>query len=193
MKVLVIDCYDSFTYNLCQIVGALGSTPVVIKSDEDPGVLERVSPDRIILSPGPGHPSESGLSLHVIRTLSREIPTLGVCLGHQAICFTEGGNVIRGTHLMHGKTSMVSHCGTGLYQGLKNPFPATRYHSLIADRDALPDTLEVTATSLDDDYIMGVRHRDYPIEGIQFHPESILCTEGPKLIRNFLNGGVASP
>jgi anthranilate synthase component II len=193
MKVLVIDCYDSFTYNLCQIVGASGSTPVVVKSDADPGVLTGMCPDRIILSPGPGHPQDSGLSLHVIRTLSREIPTLGVCLGHQAICFTEGGNVVRGTHLMHGKTSMVSHCGTGLYTGLENPFPATRYHSLVADRDSLPETLEVTATSLDDDYVMGVRHRDYPIEGIQFHPESILCTEGPKLIRNFLARGVAFP
>jgi anthranilate synthase component II len=192
MKVLVIDCYDSFTYNLCQIVGAQECTPVVVKSDEDPKVLEDIEPDRIILSPGPGRPENSGLSLHTINTLSREIPTLGVCLGHQAICFMAGGNVVRGTHLMHGKTSPVSHCGTGLYRGLDNPFHATRYHSLIADRNSLPESLEITATSLDDNYIMGVRHREYPMEGIQFHPESILCTEGPKLIRNFLLEGVTS-
>jgi len=190
MNVLVIDCYDSFTYNLCQVIGSQGSTPVVVKSDADPETLDEIEPDRIILSPGPGHPADSGLALHAINTLSREIPTLGVCLGHQAICFMSGGHIIRGTHLMHGKTSPVSHSGTGLYSGLKNPFPATRYHSLIAERETLPETLEVTATSLDDGYIMGIRHREYPIEGIQFHPESILCREGPKLLRNFLLNGV---
>ncbi|HVP95194.1 MAG TPA: aminodeoxychorismate/anthranilate synthase component II [Methanoregulaceae archaeon] len=192
MKVLVIDCYDSFTYNLCQIVGSQGCTPVVVKSDEDPRMLEGIEPDRIILSPGPGRPEDSGLSLHVIKTLSREIPTLGVCLGHQAICFISGGKVVQGTHLMHGKTSQISHHGRGLYHGIKNPFPATRYHSLIAERDSLPETLEVTATSLDDNYVMGVRHRDYPMEGIQFHPESILCSEGPRLLGNFLKNGVRS-
>jgi anthranilate synthase/aminodeoxychorismate synthase-like glutamine amidotransferase len=192
MNVLVIDCYDSFTHNLCQIVGVLGGNPVVVKSDEDPKVLEEIEPDRIILSPGPGRPEDSGLSLRTLNSLSHEIPTLGVCLGHQAICLMSGGDVIRGTHLMHGKTSPVSHSGMGIYRGLKNPFPATRYHSLIADRSSLPEVLEITATSLDDNYIMGLRHRDYPMEGIQFHPESILCTEGPKLIRNFLVNGVTS-
>jgi anthranilate synthase component II len=193
MKVLVIDCYDSFTYNLCQLVGASGAHPVVVKSDAPSQLLDEIEPDRVILSPGPGHPKDSGLCLQALRTLCREVPTLGVCLGHQAICHESGGEIIRGDHLMHGKTSPIRHDGKEVYQGLKNPFPATRYHSLIADPASLPESLEITATSLDDGYIMGVRHRDYPIEGIQFHPESILCSEGPRLIRNFLCTGVRSP
>jgi anthranilate synthase component II len=191
MKVLVIDCYDSFTYNLCQIVGTSGACPVVVKSDASPRLLDEIEPDRVILSPGPGHPEGSGLCLLALRTISREIPTLGVCLGHQAICHASGGKLIRGDHIMHGKTSFIRHDGIGIYRGLNNPFIATRYHSLVADPVSLPDSLKITATSQDDGYIMGVRHRDYPIEGIQFHPESILSPEGPGLIRNFLDHGVS--
>jgi anthranilate synthase component II len=188
MKVLVIDCYDSFTYNLVQLIGAFGAEPVVVKSDADPEILENLGPDRVILSPGPGHPKESGLCLEVLRTISRTVPTLGVCLGHQAICHSVGASVIKGYHLMHGKTSLVKHDGKGVYKGLENPFVATRYHSLIVDPESLPGSLEVTARSLDDGYVMGVRHRDYPVEGVQFHPESILCQNGPAIIRNFLYG-----
>jgi anthranilate synthase/aminodeoxychorismate synthase-like glutamine amidotransferase len=188
MNVLVIDCHDSFTYNLVQLVGALGANPVVVKSDADPIILKKIKPDRVILSPGPGHPKGSGLCLHALRTLSRTIPTLGVCLGHQAICHSAGASVIQGYHLMHGKTSQVNHDGKGIYRGIENPFIATRYHSLIVDPESLPASLEVTARSLDDGYVMGVRHREYPIEGVQFHPESILSINGPDINRNFLNG-----
>jgi len=188
MKVLVIDCYDSFTYNLVQIIGTLGAEPVVVKSDSSPETLEKIRPDRVILSPGPGHPVESGLCLQALRTISRTVPTLGVCLGHQAICHSAGASVIKGYHLMHGKTSLVSHDGKGVYKGLENPFIATRYHSLIVDPESIPASLEITARSLDDGYIMGVRHREYPVEGVQFHPESILCKNGPEIISNFLFG-----
>jgi anthranilate synthase/aminodeoxychorismate synthase-like glutamine amidotransferase len=186
MKVLVIDCYDSFTYNLVQLVGTLGGDPVVMKSDAEPELLKKIDPDRIILSPGPGHPKGSGLSLLVLSTLSKTVPTLGVCLGHQAICHSAGASVIQGYHLMHGKTSLIRHDGNGIYRGIENPFVATRYHSLVVDPGSLPPLLEVTARSVDDGYVMGVRHRDYPIEGVQFHPESILCNNGPGIIRNFL-------
>jgi anthranilate synthase component II len=193
MKVLVIDCYDSFTFNLCQMIGTLGAEPIVLKSDADPRLMEEAEPDRVLLSPGPGHPKDSGLPILALKTISHDIPTLGVCLGHQAVCLTMGGSVVRGDHLMHGKTSLVKHDGKGIFRGLKNPFRATRYHSLIADPATIPESLEVTATSMDDGYIMGVRHRDYPIEGVQFHPESILCDEGHRLIRNFLCGTEAGP
>lgn len=188
MNVLVIDCYDSFTYNLVQLIGALGANPVVVKSDASPEKLGKIYPDRVILSPGPGHPKGSGLCLQALRTISRSVPTLGVCLGHQAICHSEGASVVQGYHLMHGKTSHIIHDGKGVYKGIKNPFVATRYHSLIADPETLPGSLEITARSLDDGYIMGVRHRDYPVEGVQFHPESILCDSGSSIIRNFLYG-----
>jgi anthranilate synthase component II len=186
MKVLVIDCYDSFTYNLVQLVGTLGADPVVVKSDADPEILKKINPERIILSPGPGHPKGSGLCLLVLMTLSKTVPTLGVCLGHQAICHSAGASVIQGYHLMHGKTSLVEHDGKGIYRGIENPLIATRYHSLIVDPESLPPSLEVTARSVDDGYVMGVRHRNYPIEGVQFHPESILCQNGAGIIRNFL-------
>lgn len=188
MKVLVIDCYDSFTYNLVQIIGASGADPVVVKCDADPRLLNETNPDRVILSPGPGHPKDSRLCLKSLETISRSTPTLGVCLGHQAICHSAGASVVPGYHLMHGKTSLVSHDGKGIFRGIKNPFVATRYHSLVVDPESLPDSLEVTARSLDDDYIMGVRHRDYPLMGVQFHPESILCDNGPRIIHNFLYG-----
>ncbi|WP_067047389.1 anthranilate synthase component II [Methanofollis ethanolicus] len=188
MRVLIIDCYDSFTYNLYQQVGKLGGEPVVVKNDAPPSVLRDVDCDRIILSPGPGTPEDSGLCLDALRTICCDIPTLGVCLGHQAICTAFGGRVTRAGRLMHGKTSRITHDGTGIFDGVPDPFSATRYHSLVADRASLPPGLEVTATSLDDGYVMGVRHRDYPIEGIQFHPESILSPEGDRIIENFLAG-----
>ena len=191
MRVLIIDCYDSFTFNLSQLVGSLGAVPEVIVNDSPPGVLERNAWDRIILSPGPGRPEESGLCLNTLATLSRKIPTLGVCLGHQAICTAFGGRVVRGERPVHGKTSLVRHDGKGIYKGLRNPFPATRYHSLAADRETLPPGLAVTAESLDDGCIMGLRHLSYPIEGVQFHPESILTGEGRKIIANFLFGSGA--
>ena len=188
MRVLIIDCYDSFTFNLSQLVGSLGAVPEVIMNDSPPEVLERDAWDRIILSPGPGRPEESGLCLTALATLSRNIPTLGVCLGHQAICTAFGGRVVRGERPVHGKTSPVHHDGKGIYEGIMNPFTATRYHSLVADREGLPPDLVVTAESRDDGCIMGVRHRRFPIEGVQFHPESILTSEGAKIIGNFLSG-----
>jgi anthranilate synthase/aminodeoxychorismate synthase-like glutamine amidotransferase len=188
VRVLIIDCYDSFTFNLSQLVGSLGAFPEVIMNDSPPGVLERDAWDRIILSPGPGRPEESGLCLTALSTLSQKIPTLGVCLGHQAICIAFGGRVVRGERPVHGKTSPVHHDGEGIYEGIMNPFTATRYHSLVAEREALPHELVVTAESLDDGCIMGVRHRRFPIEGVQFHPESILTGEGAGIIRNFLSG-----
>ena len=186
MKVLIVDCYDSFTFNLYQQVGRLGGNPVVFTSDTQLEVLQKNGYDRIILSPGPGTPEDSGVCREVLKTMSRTIPTLGVCLGHQTICTAFGGEVIRASHLMHGKTSPISHGGEGIFAGIPTPFIATRYHSLVARREALPDELEVTASSLDDGYVMGVRHTRYPINGVQFHPESILSHEGDRIIRNFL-------
>jgi anthranilate synthase component II len=191
MKVLIVDCFDSFTFNLEQQVGRLGAAPVVFTSDTPLEKLQKTGCDRIILSPGPGAPQDSGVCLDVLGTLSKKVPTLGVCLGHQAICTAFGGEVVRARHLMHGKTSAIRHDGRGIFSGIPVPFTATRYHSLIADRDSLPAELEVAATSLDDGYVMGVRHTRYPITGVQFHPESILSPDGDRLIRNFLDGGGA--
>ena len=193
MKVLIIDCYDSFTFNLYQQVGKLGAEPLVLPCDTPLEELRNTGCDRIILSPGPGTPRDSGVCLDVLETLSRKVPTLGVCLGHQAICTAFGGDVIRAQHLMHGKTSPIQHNGKGIFNSVPTPFTATRYHSLVARRESLPEELEVTATSADDGYIMGVRHNTFPIEGVQFHPESILSAEGDRIISNFLNGtGVGS-
>jgi anthranilate synthase/aminodeoxychorismate synthase-like glutamine amidotransferase len=189
MKVLIVDCFDSFTFNLYQQVGKLGADPVVFTSDTALEELEQTGCDRIILSPGPGTPEDSGVCRDVLKTMSRTIPTLGVCLGHQTICSAFGGDVVRAKHLMHGKTSCIRHDGKGVFAGLPQPFTATRYHSLVAQKDSLPGDLRVSAMSLDDNYVMGVRHTRYPIEGIQFHPESILSREGDLLIRNFLYGG----
>lgn len=186
MKVLIIDCYDSFTFNLYQQVGRLGAEIMVLPCDTPLDAIQKTTCDRIILSPGPGTPQDAGVCLEVLETLSRAIPTLGVCLGHQAICTAFGGEVIRAPNLMHGKTSPIDHDGTHIFTGVPSPFTATRYHSLIASQKSLPDELEVTATCRDDGYIMGVRHRTYPIEGVQFHPESILSPEGDRIIRNFL-------
>jgi len=186
MKVLIVDCYDSFTFNLYQQVGKLGEQPVVYPCDTPLRVLQKTDCDRIILSPGPGTPEDSGVCRQVLETMSRTIPTLGVCLGHQTICTTFGGRVVRASHLMHGKTSPICHEGTGIFCGIPTPFTATRYHSLVAQRESLPDELVVTASSMDDGYVMGVRHTRYPIEGVQFHPESILSPEGDRIIHNFL-------
>jgi anthranilate synthase component II len=188
MKVLIVDCYDSFTFNLYQQVGKLGADPLVLPCDTPLEVLEKTGCDRIILSPGPGTPEDAGVCVDVLKTLSRKVPTLGVCLGHQAICTVFGGDVVRAPHLMHGKTSAIQHDGKRIFDGVPAPFTATRYHSLVALKETLPDELEVTATSTDDGYVMGVRHRVHPIEGVQFHPESILSPEGDHIIKNFLNG-----
>ena len=188
MKVLIVDCYDDFTFNLYQQVGKLGGNPVVLPCDTPLEHLEKTGCDRIILSPGPGTPGESGVCQGVLETMSRTIPTLGVCLGHQVICTTFGGKVIRAGHLMHGKTSVIQHDGQGIFTGMPDPFIATRYHSLVAEKNSLPTDLQVSATSLDDQYVMGIRHTRYPIEGVQFHPESVLSPEGDRIISNFLDG-----
>jgi anthranilate synthase component 2 len=186
--VLIVDCYDSFTFNLYQQVGKLGAKPVVYTCDTPLEKLEKIPCDRIILSPGPGTPEDSGVCMDVLRTMSKTVPTLGVCLGHQAICTAFGGRVVRSGHLMHGKTSGIRHNGTGVFAGLPSPFTATRYHSLVADKATLPPELCVVAESVDDGFVMGVRHTRYPIEGVQFHPESILSHDGDALMRNFLFG-----
>jgi anthranilate synthase/aminodeoxychorismate synthase-like glutamine amidotransferase len=188
MKVLIIDCYDSFTFNLFQQVGAMGEEPKVVTSDTPYAQIKDLSCDRIILSPGPGRPEDSGLCLDVLKTLSRTIPTLGVCLGHQAICYAYGGTVTRAARIVHGKVSRIRHDGSGIFAGVSNPLTATRYHSLVADPDSLPDDLIITARSMDEGYVMGIRHRVYPIQGVQFHPESILTSEGDRIMENFLQG-----
>lgn len=193
MRVLIIDCYDSFTFNLYQQVGKLGAEPVVLPCDTPLDAVKKTPCDRIIFSPGPGTPQDSGVCPDVLESMSRKIPTLGVCLGHQVICAAFGGEIIRASHLMHGKTSVIRHTGRGIFNGVPTPFSATRYHSLVAKEETLPDELEITATSTDDGYVMGVHHRSYPIEGVQFHPESVLSAEGDRIIRNFLYGpGVSS-
>jgi len=185
--ILVIDNYDSFTYNLVQYLGELGAELRVVRNDQTSiGEIESMKPDRIVISPGPCTPSEAGISLNVIREFAGTIPILGVCLGHQAIGQAFGGKVIRAPYLMHGKTSGIVHDGRTIFSGIENPFTATRYHSLIVEKDSLPDTLEITATS-SDGLIMGLRHREFVCEGVQFHPESILTQVGKDLLRNFLN------
>jgi anthranilate synthase component II len=190
LKVLILDNYDSFVYNLAQYAGEIADEVVVKRNDEAtvPTIL-KLSPDRIIISPGPGTPADPryfGVCTEVLRNVSREIPTLGVCLGHQGIVHSFGGKIVKAKSLRHGKTSPIKHDGRGIFRGLENPFEATRYHSLVADRRTLPDSLEVTARSEDDQEIMGVRHRVFPIEGVQFHPESILTVSGHRIIENFL-------
>jgi anthranilate synthase component 2 len=190
MKTLIIDNYDSFVYNLVQQVGELGSEPHVYRNDQlSLTQAKKLEPDNIILSPGPGTPLDPryfGICTGLLRHLSPTVPTLGVCLGHQGIIHIYGGTIIRAGRLMHGKVSSIQHDGQGIFQGLQNPFTATRYHSLVGERFSIPATLQITATSLDDSEVMAVRHRTHPVDGIQFHPESILTTEGQKLIKNFL-------
>ncbi|MFQ5759028.1 MAG: anthranilate synthase component II [Candidatus Bathyarchaeia archaeon] len=192
MKVLVIDNYDSFVYNIVQYVGELVEKPIVYRNDQITlKKAMKVRPDRIVISPGPGTPEDKryfGVCSSILRYMSPEIPTLGVCLGHQGIISTFGGKIVRARGLMHGKTSLIKHDGKGVFRGIKNPFRATRYHSLVGDRKFIPKCLKITAESLDDGEIMGVRHVIYPIEGVQFHPESILTELGKELVKNFLLG-----
>jgi len=184
--IIIIDNYDSFTYNLVQQIGAFGERMEVYRNDKvSIEEIEDKMPDHIIISPGPCTPKEAGISNDIIKNFSGKIPILGVCLGHQCIAYTYGADVVRARRLMHGKTSMIKHDGKTIYKGLSNPFVATRYHSLIVKEDTLPDFLEVTARA-DDDEIMGIRHKEYPLEGVQFHPESFLTEEGPRLLKNFL-------
>jgi anthranilate synthase component II len=184
--VLVIDNYDSFTYNLVQYIGETGAEILVRRNDEvTVADVRALKPSHILVSPGPCSPKEAGVSVEVIRNLAGEIPILGVCLGHQAIGYAFGGEIIRAGRLMHGKTSEIRHDGQGVFKGLPNPFRATRYHSLVIRKDALPPDLLVTARS-EDDEIMGVRHRTLAVEGVQFHPESVLTESGRKLLGNFL-------
>ncbi len=191
MKVLVIDNYDSFVYNLVQYIGEFGGEPIIYRNDQiTPDKAIKLEPAAIVISPGPGIPDDKryfGNCSGILQSASCKIPTLGVCLGHQGIIHAFGGKVIPAKVLMHGKTSLIRHDGEGIFRGVKNPFEATRYHSLVGDALSLPPCLKITAQSLDDYEIMGVRHLTYPIEGIQFHPESILTEQGKKTIRNFLN------
>ncbi|TGD72467.1 aminodeoxychorismate/anthranilate synthase component II [Mangrovimicrobium sediminis] len=188
---LMIDNYDSFTYNVVQYLGELGADVHVVRNDEI-GVADiaRLAPEKIVVSPGPCTPNEAGISMAVIREYAGKLPILGICLGHQSIGQVFGGKVVRARQVMHGKTSPVHHRGQGVFAGLSEPFEATRYHSLVVERESLPDCLEITAwTQLADgsvDEIMGLRHRELAIEGVQFHPESILTAHGHDLLRNFL-------
>jgi anthranilate synthase component 2 len=190
---IVIDNYDSFTYNLVQYLGELGSDfPVaaeihVYRNDQiSLEQLRQLQPDAVVISPGPGRPEDAGISLDLIHQLGPTLPILGVCLGHQSIGQVFGGQIVSAPELMHGKTSQVSHTGVGVFQGLDNPLTATRYHSLVIEQQTCPEVLEITAW-VEDGTIMGVRHRNYPhIEGVQFHPESVLTTSGKQLLRNFL-------
>lgn len=184
--VLIIDNYDSFTYNLVHIVAQHTDDYKVIRNDAlSVEEVKELNPDRILISPGPGRPADAGITETLIRELGSKTPILGVCLGHQAIGEVFGGKVIHAPKLMHGKTSIISHDKKSVFKNIPEGFTATRYHSLILDPDQIPDDLEVSARS-DDDVIMGLRHREFPIEGIQFHPESILTTEGPKIVKNWL-------
>lgn len=183
---LIIDNYDSFTYNLVQYFGELGSEMEIYRNDQlTVDEIREMGPEKICISPGPCTPKEAGISCDVIREFGETTPLLGVCLGHQSIGDVYGGDVVRADRLMHGKTSPVHHNGEGIFQGLENPFEATRYHSLIVKRDTLPDCLEITAET-EEKEIMGLRHKDFPVYGVQFHPESILTGEGKKILRNFL-------
>lgn len=184
--VFVLDNYDSFTYNLVQYLGELGEQPVVRRNDQvTPREVEAMNPDAIVISPGPCTPREAGISIELIRHFAGKKPVLGVCLGHQALGEAFGGKVVRAPYLMHGKISNIHHDGRTIFKDLPQDFPATRYHSLIVAKEGLPEELEVSATTADG-VIMGLRHRKYPVEGVQFHPESVLTTAGKQLLKNFL-------
>lgn len=191
MKVVMVDNYDSFTYNLVQYLGELGAEVIVVRNDQvSVADIAALNPDKIVISPGPCTPKEAGISVETILHFAGKIPLLGVCLGHQSIGYAFGGNIIHAKQIMHGKTSPVYHADCGVFKGLANPFTATRYHSLVIEQSSLPDCLEVTAWTQDEngklDEIMGVRHKTLDIEGVQFHPESILTEYGHDLLRNFL-------
>lgn len=183
---LVIDNYDSFTYNLVQYFGELGADPVVRRNDAiTVEEVEQLRPERIVISPGPGTPADAGISMAIVRKMGKNTPVLGVCLGHQCIAEVYGGKVVRADRLMHGKTSPIRHQGSGVFSGLPNPFEATRYHSLIVEKNSVPACLQITADTAEGE-IMGLRHREFPVHGVQFHPESILSREGKTLLQNFL-------
>jgi anthranilate synthase component 2 len=190
MKILVIDNYDSFVYNIAQILGELGAEPIVVRNDKI--TLEQVkamNPDGIVISPGPGHPADRkyfGVCTDIIREIGPKTPILGVCLGHQGIVHAFGGKVVNAKKVRHGKTSPIEYTSDKLFENVTNPFKATRYHSLVAEKDSIPECLEVTARALDDGEIMGIKHKQYPIEGVQFHPESVLTGEGRKMLQNFM-------
>ncbi len=191
---LMIDNYDSFTYNVVQYLGELGAEVHVVRNDQiDVAAIAALQPEKIAISPGPCTPNEAGVSMAVIEAFAGQLPILGICLGHQSIGQVFGGRIVRARQVMHGKTSPVHHRGEGVFAGLSNPFEATRYHSLVIEQVSLPDCLKITAWTEteagDMDEIMGVRHRELPVEGVQFHPESILTAHGHDLLRNFLNQG----
>jgi len=185
-KILLIDNYDSFTYNLYQALRGLGARVDVVRNDKiDVSGIRRRAPSHLVLSPGPGRPEEAGVTLDAVGAFAGRVPILGVCLGHQAIGLAFGGRVVRAPRMMHGKTSRVSHDGRGVYRGLANPFTATRYHSLLVEERTLPGCLQATSRA-DDGALMGVRHRTLAVEGVQFHPESVMTPEGVRLLKNFL-------
>ena len=188
--VFVLDNYDSFTYNLVQYLGEMGEQVEVRRNDQiTVPEIERLQPKQIVISPGPCTPQEAGISIELIRHFAAKVPILGVCLGHQAIGAAFGGNIIRAKKLMHGKTSPILHTGKGVFRGLESPLTATRYHSLIIERQTVPAELEITACTREEDgseVIMGVRHREFPVEGVQFHPESVLTSSGRQMLKNFM-------
>lgn len=191
VKVVMVDNYDSFTYNLVQYFGELGANVTVVRNDQvTVADIEKLAPDKIVISPGPCTPKEAGVSVETILKLAGKYPILGVCLGHQSIGYAFGGNIIHAKSIMHGKTSSIYHNDVGVFKGLGNPFTATRYHSLVIEQATLPECLEITAWTRDEagniDEIMGVRHKQFDIEGVQFHPESILTEHGHDMLRNFL-------
>jgi anthranilate synthase component II len=191
--ILVIDNYDSFTYNLVQQMGEMGAELCVVRNDQATlDEIRAMNPSHIVISPGPGDPDDTGVCLEVLRAMGASTPILGVCLGHQAIGQVYGGVVKRAPRLMHGKTSMIYHAGDPMFASIPNPFEATRYHSLIVEKDTLPDCLTITAYT-DQDEIMGMRHKEFPVFGVQFHPESILTTHGPRILQNFLEIREAVP
>lgn len=187
--ILLIDNYDSFTYNLVQMIEPMGQEVKVFRNDEiDISAINELAPAHLMISPGPCTPDKAGISISAIKELGRTIPTFGVCLGHQAVGEAYGGKIIRADRIMHGKTSMISHDGKGIFKGLPNPFEAVRYHSLVVDKDSLPDCFEISAWTKDGE-IMGLRHKVDPVNGVQFHPESIISEAGTSLLRNFLTSG----
>jgi anthranilate synthase component 2 len=192
LKVVVIDNYDSFVYNLVQYIGELGAETIVYRNNQvSLKQLTELKPDRIVISPGPGTPEDErsfGVCTKILQAMGQTIPTLGVCLGHQGIINAYGGKIVHAKRLMHGKTCTIKHDQQGIFAGVRNPFTATRYHSLAGERCSIPSCLEISAESVDDGEVMGVRHVKYPIDGVQFHPESILCEDGKVIIKNFLEG-----
>ncbi|MEM2088440.1 MAG: aminodeoxychorismate/anthranilate synthase component II [Thermoproteota archaeon] len=194
MRILLIDNYDSFVYNIAQYMGELGASVIVLRNDAiSLSKARHLKPDRIVISPGPGTPQDKkyfGNCTSIIRSLGKRIPVLGICLGHQGIAYAFGGKVSHASRLMHGKTSMIRHDGESVFKGVSNPFEATRYHSLVVNAFQMPSCLKISAYSLEDCEVMGLRHVEYPVEGIQFHPESILTQEGKRILKNFLDRGV---